>query len=73
MSEAASPYSDDIEGVPLGTHLIRRINARYCDWGDLDDAGNPRITSQAVQFYREEEARRLGCPGPAMSFVLGVC
>lgn len=70
MTDGSSPYSDDAESIPPGTHLIRRINPRFCDWDDLDAAGNPRITRQAVQFYRDEEAQRLGCPGPAMSFVL---
>lgn len=61
---------DDLEGVPQDSSLIRRINPDFCDWTDLDSERRPRITRQAVQFYREEEAARLGCPGPAMSLVL---
>ncbi len=70
MCDGTSPYSDDIEGVPLGAYLIRWINPQFCDWSDLDDTSCPRITRQAVQFYRDDEAMRLGCPGTAMSFIL---
>ena len=63
-------YEDDLAGVPAGSQLIRRINGRFCTWQELDEQGRPRITRQAVQFYRAEEARALGCPGPAMSFYL---
>lgn len=65
-----SPYEDDPVGVPPGTRLLRRINPKFCDWVALDAAGNPRVTRQAVQFYTEEMAARVGCPGPALSVIV---
>lgn len=65
-----SPYEDDPVGVPPGTRLLRRINPKFCDWEALDAAGNPRVTRQAVQFYTEEMAARVGCPGPALSVIV---
>ena len=61
-------YKDDPAAVPDHTPLLRRINAYFCDWNNRDENGRPRITTQAVQMYRERDARALGCPGPAMSF-----
>ena len=52
-----SPYDDDPIGVPPDARLIRRVNRKFCDWNALDAAGNPRVTSQAVQFYSEKMAR----------------
>ena len=63
-------YADDLAAIPPGSQLIRRINARFCDWRELDEHGMPRITRQAIQFYRQEEAQQLGCPGPGASFHL---
>ena len=65
-----SPYEDDPVRVPPGTRLLRRINPKFCDWEALDAAGNPRVTRQAVQFYNEEMAARVGCPGPALSVIV---
>ena len=61
-------YCDDFEEVPPGTTLIRRIRSLGCAWADMNAVGQPRITREAVQFYREREAIDLGFPGPAMSF-----
>lgn len=63
-------YADDLEGVSPGSQLIRRINPDYCVWSEPNEQGMPRINRQAIQFYRPEEAQRLGCPGPAASFHL---
>ena len=63
-------YEDDLDGVPPGSQIIRRINGRFCVWNELDEQGMPRINRQAVQFYRLEEAQQLGCPGPGASFHL---
>lgn len=65
-----SPYEDDPDGVPPGARLLRRVNPRFCDWHTLDSAGNPRVTRQAVQFYTEEMAAKVGCPGPALSVIV---
>ena len=65
-----SPYDDDPIGIPPGARLIRRVNPRFCDWNALDAEGNPRVTSQAVQFYPEKMAARFGCPGPALSVIV---
>ena len=59
---------DDLVGVPAGTQLLRRINPRFCDWNELDEFSRPRITRQAVQFYRQADAQRLGFMIGAMSF-----
>ena len=66
----SSHYADDLEGVPPGSQLIRRISPRFCDWRELDELRMPRITRQATQFYRQEEALSLGCPAPGASFYL---
>jgi len=65
-----SPYVDDPVGVPPRARLIRRVNPRFCDWRTLDAEGNPRVTRQAVQFYTEAMAARVGCPGPALSVIV---
>ncbi len=65
-----SPYEDDPVGIPPGARLLRRVNPKFCDWNALDAAGNPRVTRQAVQFYTEEMAARVGCPGPALSVIV---
>ena len=62
------PYHDDLVAVPPGTLLIRRIRSRCCEWDQMNAVGQPRITREAVQFYRKAEALVLGFPGPAMSF-----
>jgi len=59
---------DDLVSVPAGTQLLRRINPRFCDWNELDEFNRPRITRQAVQFYRQADAQRLGYTIGAMSF-----
>jgi hypothetical protein len=41
------------------------------EWKNLDEVGNPRITSQAFQDYPPEECQRLGVPARAMSVSLG--
>ena len=64
----SSPYHDDLVGVPPGTWLIRRIRSKCCEWEHMDASGHPRITREAVQFYREKEALASGFPGPGMSF-----
>ena len=61
-------YYDDLQRVPPGTLLIRRIRSRCCEWDHVNAAGQPRITREAVQFYREQQASALGFPWPAMSF-----
>ena len=63
-------YEDDYKGVPTEAQLVRRINGYFCDWNMIDQSGRLRITRQAVQFYRVNQARDLGYPGPAMSFHL---
>ena len=65
-----SPYNDDPIGIPPGAFLIRRVNPRFCDWNALDAEGNPRVTSQAVQFYTAAMAAGFGCPGPALSVIV---
>ena len=65
-----SPYEDDPTGIPPGARLLRRVNPKFCDWNALDAAGNPRVTRQAVQFYTEEMAARVGCSGPALSVIV---
>jgi len=65
-----SPYEDDPVGILPTARLLRRINPRFCDWNTLDAEGNPRVTRQAVQFYTEEMAARVGCPGPALSVIV---
>ena len=65
-----SPYSDDPVGIPPGAPLLRRVNPRFCDWNALDAALNPRVTRQAVQFYTQEMAVKVGCPGPALSVIV---
>ena len=64
------PYDDDPIGIPPGARLIRRVNPRFCDWNALDDAGNPRVTRQAVQFDTKKRAAKFGCPGPALSVIV---
>lgn len=65
-----SPYEDDPVGVPSVARLLRRVNPRFCDWDTLDAEGNPRVTRQAVQFYTQDMAARVGCPGPALSVIV---
>lgn len=65
-----SPYKDDPVGIPPDASLLRRVNPRFCDWDALDAAENPRVTRQAVQFYTEEMAAKVGCPGPALSVIV---
>ena len=65
-----SPYEDDPVGIPPGARLLRRVNPRFCAWDALDAAGNPRVTRQAVQFYTEDMAAKVGCPGPALSVIV---
>jgi hypothetical protein len=64
-----SPYTDDREGVPPGSRVIRRINGRFVDW-DKGESSPPRIRSQAIQFYDAELAAKFGCPGPALSVIV---
>ena len=64
------PYEDDPVGIPPSARLLRRVNPRFCDWNALDTVGNPRVTRQAVQFYTEEMAAKVGCPGPALSVIV---
>lgn len=61
-----SPYSDD-DRIENDEILYRQVHPNFVDWSDTDDAGYPRIQKAAFQDYPEEEAARLGCPGPAMS------
>lgn len=65
-----SPYQDDLNAIPNNAQLIRRINSRFCDWETLDRNDNPRITSQAVQFYTPKMAKQVGCPAPALSVIV---
>ncbi len=65
-----SPHEDDPVGIPPGARLLRRVNPRFCDWDTCDDASNPRITRQAVQFYTPEMAVKVDCPGPALSVIV---
>lgn len=65
-----SPYEDDPVKIPPGSRLLRRVNPRFCDWNAFDAAGNPRVTRQAVQFYTQEMAAKVGCPGPALSVIV---
>lgn len=65
-----SHYQDDLHRIPNDAQLIRQINPRFCDWGTLDYNGNPRVTSQAVQFYTPKMAVQVGCPGPALSVIV---
>ncbi len=65
-----SPYRDDLDSITAQCRLIRRINRHFCAWNSLDSKGNPRVTSQAVQFYTQDMAEKLGCPGPALSVIV---
>lgn len=65
-----SPYQDDLHTIPNNARLIRQINPRFCEWETLDYGGNPRVTSQAVQFYTPKMAMQVGCPGPAFSVIV---
>ena len=64
-----SPYTDDIEAIPPGSILVRRISTQQVDWATLDDDGRPRVTKEAVQFYDLKRALMVGCPGPALSVI----
>lgn len=64
------PYRDDLDRIPRGSQLIRRISAQWVDWAELDAAGNPHVTSQAMQLLDAQRAARLGCPGPGMSLIV---
>lgn len=64
MSEPPASYTDDTDGVPPGSFVIRRVSGTWIKW----DSGDPPLPStQAFQMYSQEMAEQVGCPGPAMS------
>ena len=65
-----SPYIDDLESIPPGSLVIRRISTQWVDWETLDDGGRPRVTKEAVQFYDQVRAEQAGCPAPALSVIV---
>lgn len=62
----SSPYTDDLEGVPPGSMLIRLISPHFVDWA----GGSPTLTTQAVQFYDQARAEKAGCPAPGLSVIV---
>lgn len=67
---AARQYRDDLDNVPRGIRLIRRISPYFVEWDDLDADGNPYIKSQAMQLLDAVRAAAFGCPGPGMSVIV---
>lgn len=64
-----SHYTDDLVGIPPGSFLIRKVSTQHVNWNVLDALGRPRVTKEAVQFYNQDRADRVGCPGPALSMI----
>jgi len=67
----ADVYVDQIAAIPDDALLYRRAIPRFIDWSVLDETGAPRLTSGCFQYLSEEEARKRGYSGPAMSIGLG--
>jgi hypothetical protein len=67
----ADLYVDQIATIPDDALLYRRTIPRFVDWSDLDATGAPRLTSGCFQYLGDDEARKRGYPGPAMSIGLG--
>lgn len=60
-------YVDRPDLIHDDDYVYRRIRPGAVDWSKLDSVGRPNINKNAFSDLAEEEARRLGCPGRAMS------
>lgn len=70
MGDEGPDRYDDDQSFEDGAVAYRRVNPNWINWGVQDEAGNPRVTSQAFQDCTPETAQRLGVPAPGMSLAL---
>ena len=61
-------FHDDIEKIPNGVTLLRRIYPRFVEWEGIGDPDKPALPRQGFQDYPADVAQKeFGLPGACMS------